>query len=379
MTSPVITGHRGYKAKYVENTLVGFTQCYAEGATNFETDAWVTKDGILVISHDVNTKRIFCHPDGTEADYNILKTNYDEIKDLVTIKSGERLLRFTDMLNWYLEYGLHASETNAKEELLHIQLDIKRFNPPKIMRLIIEDLLSVRDDLAFWCERVQFGIWDINFLKYMNQTEWFQSVFNDKIPAPELFHISLNSLDSTRYLEYNQYIDLTAPANRYKFKVRGVLMIYVATWSRDFLVGFLPLLKAQNLCLYSWTINSTIQYDYLDKVGEVAQLREYGIITDDPGKMVEYKKSKQREKTFDEKDFGTNNAVAGDFTKIPLTWSQVGANYMFLLFTRAAGVKRVAEDELDFAAPVDGDAPRAVKISPVFAYIFFTLQRFGIF
>ncbi|KAG7194094.1 uncharacterized protein KQ657_004802 [Scheffersomyces spartinae] len=367
MSNPVITGHRGYKAKYVENTLVGFTHCYEDGATNIETDTWVTKDGIVVISHDVNTKRIFCHRDGSEADYNILKTNYEDLKDLVTIKSGEKLLKFTDMLNWYIEY---CKEEDAGEQFSkYIQLDIKRFNPPKIMRLLFEDLLSVKDDLNFWCQRIQFGVWDINFLKYMNQTQWFQDTFDsDKnIMKPEIFHISFSCQDSTRYLEYNQFLDLTSPKDKYTFKVRGILMIYVATWSRDFLVNFVPLLKTNDLCLYSWTINNTIQYDYLNKVGKTAGLRQYGIITDDPGKMVKYKNSKLEEKT------------SSTVTDIQLTWSQVAANYMFLMFTKAAGAKRVTEDELDFEAPVDGEATRVVNISPFFAYIFFTLQKFGIF
>lgn len=55
-----------------------------------------------------------------------------------------------------------------------MQLDIKRFNPTKITKFIVQDLLTVHDDISWWYHRIQFGIWDLNFLKYLNQSDYFK-------------------------------------------------------------------------------------------------------------------------------------------------------------------------------------------------------------
>jgi len=47
-----LQGHRGTRGLAPENTLVAFQRAMALGVTTLETDLAVTKDGVLVISHD---------------------------------------------------------------------------------------------------------------------------------------------------------------------------------------------------------------------------------------------------------------------------------------------------------------------------------------
>ena len=47
-----LQGHRGARGLRPENTLAGFSFALASGVTTLETDLAVTKDGVLVISHD---------------------------------------------------------------------------------------------------------------------------------------------------------------------------------------------------------------------------------------------------------------------------------------------------------------------------------------
>ncbi len=47
-----LQGHRGARGLRPENTLVAFTFALATGVTTLETDLAVTKDGMLVLSHD---------------------------------------------------------------------------------------------------------------------------------------------------------------------------------------------------------------------------------------------------------------------------------------------------------------------------------------
>lgn len=51
--------HRGYGAKYPENTLLAFDKAVSSGALAVELDVHKTKDGKLVVIHDENVKRTF--------------------------------------------------------------------------------------------------------------------------------------------------------------------------------------------------------------------------------------------------------------------------------------------------------------------------------
>ena len=52
-----VEGHRGYAAKYPENTLISFKAALELGVDAFEFDVWLTKDKVPVIMHDGNAKR----------------------------------------------------------------------------------------------------------------------------------------------------------------------------------------------------------------------------------------------------------------------------------------------------------------------------------
>ena len=57
MNSIVIEGHRGYSAKYPENTLISFEAAMELGVDAFEFDIWLTSDKVPVIMHDGNARR----------------------------------------------------------------------------------------------------------------------------------------------------------------------------------------------------------------------------------------------------------------------------------------------------------------------------------
>uniref|UniRef100_L2G5N2 Glycerophosphoryl diester phosphodiesterase n=1 Tax=Colletotrichum fructicola (strain Nara gc5) TaxID=1213859 RepID=L2G5N2_COLFN len=58
-TLPQAIAHRGYKALYPENTLLAFRAALDAGAHALETDLHLTKDGVVVLSHDGTLKRCF--------------------------------------------------------------------------------------------------------------------------------------------------------------------------------------------------------------------------------------------------------------------------------------------------------------------------------
>ena len=52
-----VEGHRGYCAKYPENTLISFEGAMDLGVDGFEFDIWLTADKVPVLMHDGNCKR----------------------------------------------------------------------------------------------------------------------------------------------------------------------------------------------------------------------------------------------------------------------------------------------------------------------------------
>ena len=57
MTTIIAEGHRGYCARYPENTLISYRAAMQAGVDAFEFDVWLSKDGVPVIMHDGNAYR----------------------------------------------------------------------------------------------------------------------------------------------------------------------------------------------------------------------------------------------------------------------------------------------------------------------------------
>ncbi|MBE5782086.1 MAG: glycerophosphodiester phosphodiesterase [Clostridiales bacterium] len=57
MKKIVVEGHRGYCAKYPENTLVSFAAAMELGVDAIEFDVWLTTDKVPVLMHDANALR----------------------------------------------------------------------------------------------------------------------------------------------------------------------------------------------------------------------------------------------------------------------------------------------------------------------------------
>jgi len=56
--TPLILGHRGYRKKFPENTMLAFAKAYKYGADGIECDVQKTKDGQYIIFHDDELSRI---------------------------------------------------------------------------------------------------------------------------------------------------------------------------------------------------------------------------------------------------------------------------------------------------------------------------------
>lgn len=58
MKTPLVLGHRGYRKKFPENTLLAFRKAFEYGADGIECDVQKSSDGSYFIFHDMDMERI---------------------------------------------------------------------------------------------------------------------------------------------------------------------------------------------------------------------------------------------------------------------------------------------------------------------------------
>ncbi|KAF5875180.1 putative glycerophosphoryl diester phosphodiesterase protein [Botrytis fragariae] len=149
-TFPQAIAHRGYKAANPENTMGAFRGAVEIGAHAIETDLHITKDGVLVISHDPSLKRCF----GKDA--KIIDCDWSYISTLRTVQAPhEPMPRLTDLLEYLTKPGL---------EDIWILLDIKLDNDAdQLMSLIASSIREVKPTRP-WNQRVLLGCWAAKYI-----------------------------------------------------------------------------------------------------------------------------------------------------------------------------------------------------------------------
>lgn len=92
LNKPLILGHRGYRSKFPENTMLAFAKAYEFSADGIECDVQKTKDGEYIIFHDDELSRI------TGRMGKVADTTLKVISNLDAGK-GERIPGISDFLD----------------------------------------------------------------------------------------------------------------------------------------------------------------------------------------------------------------------------------------------------------------------------------------
>ena len=98
----IIWTHRGNPG--VENTLEGFKQAWGAGIRHFETDIHLTKDGVIVLSHDPDTSRL------STSSQLINELTFDELQQF-PVEGSHSWARLEDLIDAFPE--------------AHISIDLK--------------------------------------------------------------------------------------------------------------------------------------------------------------------------------------------------------------------------------------------------------------
>jgi glycerophosphoryl diester phosphodiesterase len=140
-TVPVLIAHRGYPAKFPENTIEGLTAALESGACYLEFDVQITADGVPVLLHDESLLRT------AAADISVFACTYLELKHY----SAGELARFGDQ---YAEARIPALadvvELLKQWPLAQAFVEIKRsslrhFGHQTVLAAVAEVIEPVRD------------------------------------------------------------------------------------------------------------------------------------------------------------------------------------------------------------------------------------------
>ncbi|KAH8690670.1 putative glycerophosphoryl diester phosphodiesterase [Talaromyces proteolyticus] len=167
---PQAIAHRGYKAAYPENTMSAFKGAVEIGAHGIETDLHLTKDQVVVCSHDPTLKRCFGKNE------KLVDCNWDYIKTLRTVqKPHEPMPRLKDLLEYLATPGLEdtwlvldikvllPSFTDALLGNKAVQTKLDDY-ADDLFRLIAATLAEVKPSSCPWNQRVLVGCWAAKYL-----------------------------------------------------------------------------------------------------------------------------------------------------------------------------------------------------------------------
>lgn len=117
-----VIGHRGEPSKAPEHSYLSYNKALADGADYIEQDLEISKDGVLVVSHDPSTKRT------TNKNYVISNTNWNDLKK-VRLQNNEPIHRLEDVFKKY-------HNTNANFMIETRLLDNKMVMEDKLIGLV---------------------------------------------------------------------------------------------------------------------------------------------------------------------------------------------------------------------------------------------------
>lgn len=241
---PQCIAHRGFKAKFPENTILAFERAVEAGAHALETDMHLTKDDVVVLSHDATLKRCFGKHD------KILDRTWEEIKDLRTLAAPHvPMPRLKDLLECLARPGM---------EEIWVCLDIKLDNDADdIMRLIGSTIAEAKPSPGKpWSERIVLGVWAAKYLPLAARY----------LPDFSVVHIGFK-------LSYARHF-FTAPNVGFSM----LLPMLVAPGGRRFVEDCQQKHHRQ---LMAWTVNAK------DRMEWCIRRKLDGVITDDPAMFLD--------------------------------------------------------------------------------------------
>ncbi|KAK1569521.1 glycerophosphoryl diester phosphodiesterase [Colletotrichum navitas] len=242
---PQAIAHRGFKSLYPENTLLAFRGALDAGAHALETDLHLSRDGVVVLSHDGNLKRCF------GVDKKINECDWAYLETLRTVMApGETMPRLEDLLVLLAEKG-------AGREGAWVLLDIKTDDPPAELLGRVAKVLESTPGPVPWEKRIMFGCWNQPYITHVRTI----------LPAYPLALISWSPIYAREFLSASQ------PNLSFNMFQKALVGPVGQRFIRD--------VQRADRRLFAWTVNDEEWMEWSIRAGVD------GVITDDPELFLE--------------------------------------------------------------------------------------------
>jgi len=242
-TLPQTIAHRGYRAQYPENTLQAMRKAVEAGAHALETDIHLSRDGVVVLSHDATLKRCFGQPD------KIRDRDWAYLSTLRTAgPNPQPMARLRDLLAYLSEPGL---------ERVWVLLDVKTDDAGSALLAGVAAAVAgaPQGGPKPWAARVVLGVWHARYLPLCAAL----------LPGFAVAFIGVSTGYARRFLAvpnvaFNMLVDvLVGPMG----------------------AGFLRAAKAKGRPVFAWTVNDKKKMRWCVRKGLD------GVVTDDPKMFME--------------------------------------------------------------------------------------------
>lgn len=182
-----IQGHRGYRARFPENSIPGFIAALDSGATTLELDVVISADHQVVVSHEPwISSKICITPDGMtleqsdEKRLNIYRMNYEDIRgfDCGSIGNERFLLQqkmrvHKPLLSEVIDAAMEWEKKHGKPVYFNIETkstssgDYKNHPSPDTFCVLVYQVLNEKNIIS----RTSIQSFDYRTLQAMHQLD----------------------------------------------------------------------------------------------------------------------------------------------------------------------------------------------------------------
>ena len=127
----LVLGHRGYRARFPENTLLGVRMAFQFGADGVECDLQKTADGRYVVIHDPSVERVSGVPG------ELRSLTFDQVRG-IDVGRGERVPELAELLSViprgkYLDLELKGETLTEADCISIASILAPRIDPANLM------------------------------------------------------------------------------------------------------------------------------------------------------------------------------------------------------------------------------------------------------